>query len=171
MISMIAPRTIRPSGANIDIVKDLGLDHIQRVYERRIHAVAAPTDYNKERKSAWANLTAAVAKAYKDTDENRDLIASSISTVQRQQLAVDAAKMVFTTQSAILESDFPSGSQAIALESSARDNFPGLMNKAPRTRAAPRRKAAPKAQIVVVAAPAAAPAAAKARKPRARKTK
>jgi hypothetical protein len=132
MLSMIAPRTIRPSGAPIDIVKDLGLDHMQRVYERRVQAVAAPADYNRERKAAWTKLSEAVAKAYKETDENRELIASGISTAERQQLAVNAAKMVFATQSAIMQADFPSGSQAIALEASSRDNFPGIL---PRKRA------------------------------------
>jgi len=76
------------------------------------HNEAAPSDYNRERKAAWNKLTAAVEKAYKDVDENPELLNSGVSKIQRQQLAVAVAKMMYATQSAILESDFPSGAQA-----------------------------------------------------------
>ena len=148
MLSMISSRAIRPSGAPIDIVKDLGLDHMQRMYERRVQAVAAPADYNRERKKAWTKLSDAVAKAFKDTDEDVELLRSGISTVERQKLAVDAAKMVYAVQSAIIESDFPSGSQAFALEASAGSalgNLPGLKATPRRTAPrAPRKRAAAK---------------------------
>ena len=66
--------------------------------------------------------------------------------IQRQELAVNAAKMTYATQNAILEANFPSGTQAIAMQASARANFPGAeaMPAAPRTRRAPVRRKATK---------------------------
>jgi hypothetical protein len=141
MLRMIAPRTKKAGGAGtIDILDELGLTHTQKVYERRVEAVATPAAYNTARKTEWDKLTAAVKKAYDDTVANAELISSGISLAARQELAVNASKMTYATQNAILEANFPSGAQAIALEASGRGQFPGTIGNSD---AAPRRRAAP----------------------------
>ena len=148
MLSMIAPRTIRPSGANINILEDLGILHSQKVYERRVQAVSAPGPYNTARKTEWDKLAAAVKASYDTTVNNPELATAGIPLVQRQELAINAAKMTYATQSAILEANFPSGAQAIALNASSRGHFPGMLEassrEAPRTRRAPVRRKATK---------------------------
>ena len=145
---MIAPRTKKAGGAGtIDILDELGLTHTQKVYERRVEAVATPGAYNIARKTEWDKLTAAVKKAYDDTVGNAELISSGISLAARQELAVNASKMTYATQNAILEANFPSGAQAIALEASGRGQFPGTIGNsdaAPRRRAAPAKPRAPR---------------------------
>jgi hypothetical protein len=144
MLSMISSRAIRPSGAPINIAEELGLTHTQKVYERRIEALATPRKYNTARKAEWDKLTAAVTKTYDDTVTNAELIASGIPITQRQELAVNAAKMTYATQNAILEANFPSGAQALVMQGSALGQFPGAaMGAAPR-RAPARRKSSKK---------------------------
>ena len=144
MLSMISSRTIRPNGAPIDILEDLGLTHAQQVYDRRILALSTPGVYSRMRKTEWDKLAAAVKKTYDDTVGNPELATAGIPMAERQQLAVNAAKMTYATQNAILEANFPSGSQAIAMESFAQQGFSKTaamlpMKAAPRR--APRRKA------------------------------
>ena len=144
MLSMISSRTIRPNGAPIDILEDLGLTHAQQVYDRRILALSTPGVYSRMRKTEWDKLAAAVKKTYDDTVGNPELATAGIPMAERQQLAVNAAKMTYATQNAILEANFPSGAQAIALQSSAQEGFGGLYPAAPRKRAANKKKTAAK---------------------------
>jgi len=146
MQSMVRLNAKKAGGAgNIDILDELGLTHAQKVYERRVEAVADPSTYNTARKQEWVKLTTIVQKAYDDTVKNAELISSGISLPARQELAVNASKMAYATQSAILEANFPSGAQAIALEASARGHFPGALgDSAPARRAPARRKSAKK---------------------------
>ena len=140
MRSMVQSRAIRPSGGQLDILESLGLIHTQKVYEQRVKALATPGVYNRERKVEWDRLTDAVKKTYEDTVADVELVASGIPITQRQELAINAAKMKYATQNAILEANFPSGSQTIAMESFAQQGFPkAAMQAAPRR--ASRRKA------------------------------
>ena len=140
---MVQARAIRPSGGQLDILESLGLIHTQKVYEQRVKALASPGDYNTARKLEWDKLTAAVKKTYDDTVANAELISSGIPLAQRQELAVNAAKMTHATQNAILEANFPSGAQALVMQGSALGKLPGAaMQVAPRR--APRRKATKK---------------------------
>ena len=148
MQSMVRLNAKKAGGAGtIDILDELGLTHTQKVYERRVEAVADPATYNTARKAEWDKLTARVKKAYDDTVGNAELISSGISLPARQELAVNASKMTYATQNAILEANFPSGAQAIALEASGRGQFPGTIGNsdaAPRRRAAPAKPRAPR---------------------------
>ena len=140
---MVQARAIRPSGGELDILDSLGLTHTQKVYEQRVKALASPGDYNTARKAEWDKLTAAVKQTYDETVDNAELKASGIPLAQRQELAVNAAKMTYATQNAILEANFPSGAQALVMQGSALGQFPGAaMGAAPRR--APRRKATKK---------------------------
>ena len=143
MRSMVQSRAIRTTGGQLDILESLGLIHTQKVYEQRVAALATPTAYNAARKAEWDKLTAAVKKTYDDTVANAELAAAGIPLAQRQELAVNAAKMTHATQNAILEANFPSGAQALVMQGSALDKLPGAaMQVAPRR--APRRKATKK---------------------------
>ena len=146
MLSMISTRAIRPSGAQINIIQDLGLAHAQTLYERRVQSLSTPGVYNRLRKTEWDKLTAAVQATYDATLNNPELATAGIPMIQRQELAVNAAKMTYATQNAILEANFPSGAQAIALNASARGSWAGVesMPAAPRTRRAPVRRKATK---------------------------
>ncbi len=143
MQSMVQARAIRPSGGQLDVLESLGIIHTQKVYEQRVKALATPKDYNTARNLEWGKLTAAVKKTYDDTVDNAELKASGIPLAQRQELAVNAAKMTHATQNAILEANFPSGAQALVMQGSALGKLPGVaMQAAPRR--APRRKATKK---------------------------
>ena len=139
MRSMVLSRAIRPSG-ELDILESLGLVHTQKIYEQRVKALATPGTYNRERKEEWDKMTAAVKKTYEDTVNNAELKTAGIPLAQRQDLAVNAAKMTYATQNTILEANFPSGAQAIALQSSAQEGFGGLYPAAPLKRAAAKKK-------------------------------
>jgi len=143
MQRMVQSRAIRTSGGQLDILESLGLIHTQKVYEQRVSALATPTVYNAARQLEWDKLTVAVKKTYDDTVTNAELIASGIPIAQRQELAVNASKMTYATQNAILEANFPSGAQALVMQGSALGQLPGAtMQAAPRR--APRRKATKK---------------------------
>ena len=107
MQRMVQSRAIRPTG-ELDILESLGLIHTQKVYEQRVKALATPGTYNRERKEEWDKMTERVKKSYEDTVDNTELISSGIALAQRQELAVNAAKMTHATQNAILEANFPS---------------------------------------------------------------
>jgi len=143
MQRMVQSRAIRPSGGQLDILESLGLIHTQKIYEQRVKALATPIDYNIARKAEWDKMAAAVKKTYDDTVTNAELIASGIPIAQRQELAVNASKMTYATQNAILEANYPTGAQALVMQGSALGQLPGAtMQAAPRR--APRRKATKK---------------------------
>ena len=145
MQRMVQSRAIRPTGGQLDILESLGLIHTQKVYEQRVKALATPGVYNRERKEEWDKMTERVKKSYEDTVDNTELISSGIALAQRQELAVNAAKMTYATQNAILEANFPSGAQAIALQSSAQEGFGGSLPAARKARAPRKSRAKPKA--------------------------
>ena len=144
MQRMVQSKAIRPAG-QLDILESLGLIHTQKVYEQRVKALATPGVYNRERKEEWDKMTERVKKSYEDTVDNTELISSGIALAQRQELAVNAAKMTYATQNAILEANFPSGAQQIALQSSAQEGFGSSLPAARKARAPRKSRAKPKA--------------------------
>ena len=73
---------------------------------------------------------------------------SGLSSVEIQQMAIQAAASTYDTQHAILETDFPSGSTLVALQSEAKDSFPGMLSTPAITTPVPRRAPARKRKAV-----------------------
>ena len=78
------------------------------------------------------------------------LAGSGLRQVDIQKLAISAADNTYATLNAIMETEFPSGSTELNIQTEAKDKFPGMVSAptapaaAPRRRAAPRKKAAAK---------------------------
>ena len=164
MITSASVPTIR--GDNVDILRELGLTEAKQQYNQRVDALVDPAAYKTARNLQVAIMETAVKASYDAA--LADLKKTGMPSHEAQELAILSSVQTKNVQEKILESLFPSGSNAIALQSSARGKFPGMLDAAsekPTPRAAPRRKAA--AQTIVVAMPAAAPA----RKKRAAKKK
>ena len=154
-------------GDNLDILRELGLKQDNLRYNQRVDALVDPGTYKTARNAQVVLMEAAVKAAY-DTSL-ADLTKTGMPSHEAQELAILSAVQTKNVQEKIMDNLFPRGSDAIAMQSSARGKFTGMLDAAseqPKTRAAPRRKAAPRQQIVVVAAPAetAAPAAPKKRR-------
>ena len=166
MVSSYCVPTIR--GDNLDILRELGLTEKKQQYIQRVDALVDPTGYQNKRTIQFGLMEAAVKAAY-DT-ALADLKKTGMPSNKAQELAILASVQTKNIQEEILESLFPSGTNAIAQMSNAQGRLPGQLEtavtapmaaaKKPR---APRKKAAPK--IVVITAPAepAAPAAPKKR--------
>ena len=162
--------SIKASGLEINILDELGLNREEAVFKSRTQALTDPKTYASDRDKMFTMLKTEVANAYEKT--KADLEHSGLSLMEVQKLAIDAASNTRRTLGAMMETRFPSGSTELNIQTNAKNAFEGMVGAptapaAPRRRAAPRKKAAAP-QIVVVAAPAAAPAV-KARKPRAKK--
>ena len=163
MITSASVPTIR--GDNVDILRELGLTEAKQQYNQRVDALVDPAAYKTARNLQVAIMETAVKASYDAA--LADLKKTGMPSHEAQELAILSSVQTKNVQEKILESLFPSGSNAIALQSSARGKFPGMLDAAsekPTPRAALRRKAA---QTIVVAMPAAAPA----RKKRAAKKK
>ena len=170
MITSASVPTIR--GDTLDILRELGLTQAKKQYDQRVDALVDPTGYKTARNAQVVLMETAVKAAY-DT-ALADLKKTGMPSNEAQELAILSSVQTKNVQEKILHSLFPQGSDAIALQSSARGKFPGMLSAAeeqPKARAAPRRKAAPRQQIVVVAAPAETAAPAAAKKKRAAKKK
>ena len=78
------------------------------------------------------------------------LAKSGLGLADVQRLAINAANNTYATLNAILQTQFPSGSTELNIQTEAKDKFPGMVSAptapaaAPRRRAAPRKKAAAK---------------------------
>ena len=172
LITSASVPTIR--GDTLDILRELGLTQAKKQYDQRVDALVDPGTYKTARNVQVALMETAVKAAYENS--LADLKKTGMPSNEAQELAILSSVQTKNVQEKILHSLFPQGSDAIALQSSARGKFPGMLTAAeeqPKARAAPRRKAAPRQQIVVVAAPAepAAPAAAPKKTKRAAKKK
>ena len=152
MITSASVPTI--SGDNLDILRELGLSEAKQQYNQRVDALVDPGTYKTNRNAQVVLMETAVKASY-DT-ALADLKKTGMPSHQAQELAILSSVQTKNVQEKILESLFPSGSNAIAAQSGARGKFPGMLDAAsekPTPRAAPRRKAA--AQTIVVAMPAA----------------
>jgi len=154
MITSASVPTIR--GDNLDILRELGLTEEKQQYNQRVGALVDPAGYATAR-NAQVDLMEKAVKASYDT-ALADLKKTGMPSNQAQELAILSSVQTKNVQAKILESLFPSGSNAIAMQSSGRvaGKFPGMLNSPsanPTPRAAPRRRAA--AQTIVVAMPAA----------------
>lgn len=131
---------------DIDIVRELGLTQEKLIFDQRTKALTKPGVYTDERNVQFAKMTAAVRKSYEST--LKDLQMSGISALKAQQLAFNASAMTREVQKEILETMFPSGSDAVAQQSSVKGSFPGLLDtpasKPARAPAKPRAKRATK---------------------------
>ena len=133
------------AGNVINILDELGLNRQQKVFESRTMALTRPTDYANARDIRFGEMTKAVQGVYDST--MKGLEKSGLPRLQVQQLAVQASASAYATQNAIFETDFPSGSTELNVQTVAKDAFPGMVSApaAPRApRRAPRRKATKK---------------------------
>ena len=135
------------TGSKIDINRELGLTQAKLVFDQRTKALVHPETYKDERNQQFDKMTAAVEKTYDDVCNQ--LYASGMSRMQAQQFAINAAAATKAVQEGILESLFPSGSTAVAMQAEGvrAGQFTGMLTapsasmsgRAPRR--APRRKA------------------------------
>ena len=135
------------TGVNIDINRELGLTQAKLLFDQRTKALVHPEAYKNDRNAQFDKMTAAVANTYLETCNQ--LSASGMSKTQAQQFAINAAAATKAVQEGILESLFPSGSTAVAMQAEGvrAGQFTGMLtapsasmtSRAPRR--APRRKA------------------------------
>ena len=160
--------TIR--GDNLDILRELGLTEAKQHYNQRVGALTDPATYATNRNAQVVLMEKAVTASY--ATALADLKKTGMPSHQAQEIAILSSVQTKNVKEKILESLFPSGSNAIATQASGRaaGKFKGMLETPSADtppRAAPRRKAA--AQTIVVAMPAAP--AAPAKKKRATKKK
>ena len=132
---------------NIDINRELGLTQAKLVFDQRTRALVDPNGYKTDRNAQFTLMTTAVQKSYADTFNA--LRTSGMSTLEMQQHAINAAATTKAVQEGILESLFPSGSTAVAMQADGvrAGQYEGMLtapsasmtSRAPRR--APRRKA------------------------------
>ena len=135
------------TGVNIDINRELGLTQAKLIFDQRTKALVDPNGYKVDRNTQFKVMTDTVQKTYDDTFDQ--LKNSGLTTIQIQQMAINAAAATKAAQEAILESLFPSGSTAVAMQAEGvrAGQFTGMLtapsasmsSRAPRR--APRRKA------------------------------
>jgi hypothetical protein len=132
------------AGFQINILDELGLNRQQKVFQSRTMALTKPADYASARDKRFAAMAHAVEDVYDST--MKGLERSGLPRHQVQQLAVQASASAYATQNAIFETDFPSGSTELNVQTAAKDAFPGMVS-APSARAprrAPRKRATKK---------------------------
>ncbi len=89
------------------------------MYEQRAKALATPSIYNKERKAEWDKLTAVDQTTYNDTVGSAELAARRVYRWPNGN-SPPLMPRKYATQKAILEANFPSGNQALAIEAGVR---------------------------------------------------
>ena len=134
------------TGSKINILDELGITRQKKVFSQRTLALTDPEQYNRDRDRQFDKLSTEVDNAYKTTMAG--LRGSGLSSVEIQQMAIQAAASTYDTQHSILETDFPSGSTLVALQSEAKDSFPGMLTAPTVTAPAPRRAPARKRKAV-----------------------
>ena len=124
------------AGFQINILDELGLNRQQKVFESRTMALTKPIDYAGARDRRFVAMADAVEAVYDST--MKGLEKSGLPRHQVQQLAVQASASAYATQNAIFETDFPSGSTELNVQTFAKSAFPGMVS-APAAPRAPRR--------------------------------
>jgi hypothetical protein len=135
------------TGTKLDIARELGLTQAQLQFDQRTKALVHPDDYKNERNVQFQKMIAAVQNTYDEV--GAELKTSGLPMLHIQQLAINAAAATKAVQEGILESLFPSGSTAVAMQADGvrAGQFTGMLSapsaamssRAPRR--APRRKA------------------------------
>ena len=135
------------TGVNIDINRELGLTQAKLIFDQRTKALVDPNGYKVDRNAQFKVMTDTVQKTYDDTFDQ--LKNSGLPTIQIQQMAINAAAATKASQESVLETMFPSGSTAVAMQAEGvrAGQFTGMLtapsasmsSRAPRR--APRRKA------------------------------
>ena len=135
------------TGTSLDIVRELGLTQARLQFDQRTKALVHPDTYKNERNVQFDKMITAVKKTYNEVLQ--ELVSSGLTKLQVQQLAINAAAATKAAQEGILESLFPSGSTAVAMQAEGvrAGQFTGMLSapsaamssRAPRR--APRRKA------------------------------
>ena len=134
------------TGSKINILDELGITRQKKNFSQRTLALTDPEQYNRDRDRQFDKLAHEVENVYKTTMNG--LRGSGLSSVEIQQMAIQAAASTYDTQHSILETDFPSGSTLVALQSEAKDSFPGMLTAPTVTAPAPRRAPARKRKAV-----------------------
>ena len=140
--------TVKATGFDIDILSELGLNREEKIFKSRTKALTDPKTYASDRERMFTEMKAEVQKTYSMTKDS--LTGSGLRQVDIQKLAISAADNTYATLNAIMETEFPSGSTELNIQTEAKDKFPGMVSAptapaaAPRRRAAPRKKAAAK---------------------------
>ena len=140
--------TVKATGFDIDILSELGLNREEKIFKSRTKALTDPKTYASDREKMFAEMKAEVQKTYSMTKDS--LAGSGLRQVDIQKLAISAADNTYATLNAIMETEFPSGSTELNIQTEAKDKFPGMVSAptapaaAPRRHAAPRKKAAAK---------------------------
>lgn len=134
------------TGSKINILDELGITRQKKIFSQRTLALTDPEQYNRDRDRQFDKLATEVENVYKTTMAG--LRGSGLSSVEIQQMAIQAAASTYDTQHSILETDFPSGSTLVALQSEAKDSFPGMLTAPTVTAPAPRRAPARKRKAV-----------------------
>ena len=127
------------TGVNIDINRELGLTQAKLIFDQRTKALVDPNGYKTDRNAQFEKMTDAVETTYKDVME--ELKTSGMPSIQAQQMAINAAAATKAAQEAILESLFPSGSTAVAMQADGvrAGKFTGMLSAPSASMSAPRR--------------------------------
>ena len=126
-------------GVKIDIIRELGLTQAKLIFDQRTKALVDPDGYKTDRNAQFEKMTDAVETTYKDVME--ELKTSGMPSIQAQQMAINAAAATKAAQEAILESLFPSGSTAVAMQADGvrAGKFTGMLSAPSASMSAPRR--------------------------------
>ena len=136
---------VKATGFDINILDELGINREEKIFKSRTTALTDPTTYASEREKMFKQLKAQVSDSYEKTKSS--LADSGLRQVDVQRLAINAANNTYTTLNAIMQTEFPSGSTELNVQTLAKDAFPGMVSAPTSSRAprrAPRRKATKK---------------------------
>ncbi len=136
---------VKATGFDINILDELGINREEKIFKSRTTALTDPTTYANDREKMFKQLKAQVEDTYQKTKDS--LIDSGLRQVDIQRLAINAANNTYATLDAIMQTEFPSGSTELNVQTLAKDKFPGMVTAPTSSRAprrAPRRKATKK---------------------------
>ena len=139
--------SVKATGFDINILDELGINREEKIFKSRTKALTDPTTYAKEREAMFGGMKDEVQKSYRQTKAH--LADSGLSVIDVQRLAINAANntYMYATLNAIMQTEFPSGSTELNVQTIAKDKFPGMVTAPTSSRAprrAPRRKATKK---------------------------
>ena len=135
----------KATGFDINILDELGINREEKIFKSRTMALTNPTQYAKDREAMFGGMKDEVQKSYTQTKES--LADSGLPAIDVQRLAINAANNTYATLNAIMQTEFPSGSTELNVQTIAKDKFPGMVTAPTSSRAprrAPRRKATKK---------------------------
>ena len=127
-------------GIEINILDELGITGRQTAFTQRTLALSDPAEYARLREGRFTELTNRVAKTYEKVREELSKSGLPITCNEVLRLSSQAAKDVYDTENAILETQFPSGSNDAAMQAAGKTSFPGMIAQAARAPAKPRAK-------------------------------